>query len=209
MKLTRHALLFLTLLAGVSSASAPCTAANFGDGVCDCGCGTADADCPPRPAGQSAFTVCEQSHCVAGQVPWEHAPASCMNSACGDGWVDAAAGEVCDDHNALASGGCAANCRSVNAGYVCGAGAAGCRLAPADAGPPVVDAGVADAGAPDAGAPDAGTTSGADAGDGNGLDGGVDEAPGGAMPRTGCSAIGVELLGLAGLLLRRRKSAAA
>lgn len=135
-----------------------CPAAVFGDGRCDCGCGTVDSDCP---AG-AKFTACQVTHCAAGTVPWEHNPHTCMASACGDGWNDTASGEVCDDGNALASGGCAANCRAVNAGYVCGEGASGCRAAP-------VDAGAADAGAvvPDAGqmmTVDAGVMATADAG---------------------------------------------
>lgn len=203
MNLTRCVLLSLALSAGSSFANAPCVAANFGDGVCDCGCGTVDPDCGPPAPGKSEFTVCVQNHCASGRVPWEHMPSACMNSACGDGWADTAAGEVCDDGNALNSGGCAANCRSVTAGYDCGAGALGCRLAPVDAGQP--DAGVQqrDAGSTSA---DAGTDAGAgaqepDAGSPTG------EQPGDAMPKTGCSAMGGDLLVLGLLLTRRRRSA--
>lgn len=85
-----------------------------------------------------------------------------MASACGDGWNDTVGGEVCDDKNALASGGCSANCRAVNAGYVCGERATGCQTAPVDAGA-TVDAGTM----PDAGTMmtnDAGVTGTPDAG---------------------------------------------
>ena len=135
-----------------------CAAAVFGDGRCDCGCGTVDSDCP---AG-AKFDACQVTHCAAGTVPWEHNPHTCMASACGDGWNDPASGEVCDDGNALAGGGCAANCRAVTSGYVCGEGATGCRAAPVDAGAP--DAGVV---VPDAGqlmTVDAGVTAAPDAG---------------------------------------------
>lgn len=106
-----------------------CAASAFGDSVCDCGCGQVDPDCRA-----GTFTVCEVGHCPAGQVPWEHNPEVCMTSACGDGWKDPARGEVCDDGNAVASGGCAARCTAVNPGYTCGEMAAGCRRAPVDAG---------------------------------------------------------------------------
>ena len=149
--------LALTLVPSVVLAQT-CAAAVFGDGRCDCGCGTVDSDCP---AG-AKFTACQVSHCPVGQVPWEHQPNTCMGSACGDGWNDTVGGEVCDDKNALASGGCSANCRAVNAGYVCGERATGCQVAPVDAGAPM-DAGVV----PDAGAmmtADAGVTATPDAG---------------------------------------------
>ncbi|MDP2275610.1 MAG: hypothetical protein Q8K32_32980 [Archangium sp.] len=122
-----------------------------------------------------------------------------MTSACGDGWNNPDAGEACDDKNALNSGGCTADCRAVSPGYVCGAGAAGCSLAPIDAGQPATDAGVSGGTDAGSGVTDAGSVvEEADAGLGR---------PGEPMPRTGCSAIGTELLFLAGLLLRRRSSA--
>lgn len=164
--------------------------------ACDCGCGVVDTRCP---AGR--FVGCEVAHCPAGQVPWEHTPSECMMSACGDGWRDEAAGEVCDDGNALASGGCAADCRSVNPGYVCGVRAQGCRLAPADAGTG------ADAGA------GGGSAGGAGGGAGGGASGGGPAVVGdggvltGEMPKTGCSASGLGPLTLAlALLLERRRA---
>ncbi len=200
MKLVPSALLFsLVFASGVSFASGPCTAATFGDGVCDCGCGSNDPDCPPRTMG-TAFTVCQVSHCASGQVPWEHQPSTCMNSACGDGWNDPNTNEVCDDGNALASGGCAANCRSVNPGYTCGPNASKCRLAPVDAG---TDAGV-DAGV-DAGTLGAGPDAGSPGVDASAVDAGADELPRGELPKTGCSALGGELLWLASLLMLRAR----
>jgi len=150
MRLALSLTLALTLCPAAALAQT-CAAAVFGDGRCDCGCGAVDSDCP---AG-AKFTACQVSHCTADQVPWEHTPQSCMPSACGDGWNDTVGGEVCDDKNALASGGCSANCRAVNPGYVCGERATGCQVAP-DAGAVAPDAGSmmpADAGvtAPDAG----------------------------------------------------------
>ncbi|MBE2254353.1 MAG: hypothetical protein IAE78_32800 [Myxococcus sp.] len=169
-------------------AAQTCLATVFGDGKCDCGCGVVDSDCP---AG-AKFTACEVTHCGPGTVPWEHNPHTCMMSACGDGWNDTAGNEVCDDGNALASGGCAANCRAVNPGYVCGAGASGCRLAPADGGQ-------GDAGAPDAGAPaiDAGATV---------ADGGQVLGP--TATTQGCAASGggaQMLVVLAGVMASRRR----
>jgi cysteine-rich repeat protein len=55
-----------------------------------------------------------------------------MTSVCGDGWKDEAMGETCDDGNAIASGGCSADCKTVSAGYTCGERADKCALAPSD-----------------------------------------------------------------------------
>lgn len=117
----------------------------FEDGVCDCGCRVPDRDCP-----RGLFDVCERSGCPEGQVPWEHRPTSCMRSACGDGWVDENLGEVCDDGEALNSGGCSADCQFVNPGWICGVRAEGCEsdgTKPIDMAidDPVVDASVPDA----------------------------------------------------------------
>jgi cysteine-rich repeat protein len=173
-------LLFVSLsLAPLTAQAQQCAATLFGDGVCDCGCGTADPDC----GAGATFANCVRSHCTAGKVPWEHTPSTCMTSACGDGWKDPAAGEACDDGNALASGGCSASCGAVSSGYVCGEGAAGCHLAPIDAGSPTPDAGsTVDAGT-DAGL-GAGGGAGA-AGGGSGADAGTDPAP----QQGGCSTV--------------------
>lgn len=175
-------------LAPAASVAQTCASSLFGDGVCDCGCGSIDPDCPTG----SKFDACERSHCSTGQVPWEHQPFSCMASACGDGWNDSASGEACDDGNALNSGGCSADCTTVMPGYVCGERAQGCRLAPNDAG------------LPDAGRP----ASDVDAGAGGGAGGGTG-AGGGAPPTTqGCTATGASVtLSLALLALRRRRAA--
>lgn len=141
----RHSVLVLALLSApyLPARADTCDPSVFGDGVCDCGCGTRDSDCAA-----GTFVVCKVSHCAAGQVPWHQTPSSCMTSACGDGWKDTAAGEACDDGNALAGGGCSADCQTVTAGYECGERAAGCHLIFVDAGPET-DAGVtADAGTP-------------------------------------------------------------
>lgn len=171
--------LALTLAPGLALAQT-CAASLFGDGVCDCGCGTVDPDCPVG----AKFTACGRNHCAAGTVPWEHNPHTCMTSACGDGWNDPTRGEACDDKNALSSGGCSAACASVNPGYVCGAGASGCQLAPVDAGQP--DAGQPDGGPADAGSPGAQADAGETAtGGGGGSDGTPQPA--------GCSAGGTGL----------------
>jgi uncharacterized protein (TIGR03382 family) len=104
-----------------------CAAEAYEDGVCDCGCGAVDRDC----AG-STFATCARSACGPGEVPWEHAPESCMSSACGDGWRDEAAGEACDDFEALDGGGCSRDCAAVNPGWACGDGAEGCAALPGD-----------------------------------------------------------------------------
>lgn len=191
-----------------------CSAETFYDGVCDCGCGAPDADCP-----SGTFELCERSGCPTGQVPWEHSPGSCMQSACGDGWMDDAMGEACDDGDALAGGGCNATCSEVTAGFSCGVRAQGCTAAAPDAG--VVDGGAPDGGAvvdtgvtPDAGeAPDAGET--VDAGETPDTGVTVDAGTTAAVPEeteegSGCNAAGATMLSpwlLAGLLvLTRRRS---
>jgi cysteine-rich repeat protein len=129
---------FLLTSFGAPALAAPawrCEPRLEGDGVCDCGCGRRDAlDCEGE-----TFEMCARSGCPEGQVPWEHAPDSCMTSACGDGWLDPARGEVCDDGEALAGGGCNADCSAVNDGWVCLELADKCERLPAD-----VDAGSAD-----------------------------------------------------------------
>lgn len=121
----------LAWLAPAAAAAAPagwtCDDAYYADGTCDCGCQVVDSDCP-----DGTFTVCERSGCPRGQVPWEHSPQSCMDSACGDGWLDTFKGEVCDDGEALTAGGCGAGCKAVNAGWTCGTLAQGCEEAPAE-----------------------------------------------------------------------------
>ena len=99
-----------------------CDADWYTDETCDCGCGVDDPSCP-----QGHFDICERSGCPEGQVPWEHAPDSCMRSACGDGWVDEELGEVCDDGEALDSGGCSGDCQMINVGWTCGEMAEGCE----------------------------------------------------------------------------------
>jgi cysteine-rich repeat protein len=138
--MTRWLLLVFLFLAPAAFACA-----TRGDGVCDCGCGTVDPDCG------EGFGFCQRNHCPPGQVPWEHQPETCMTSACGDGWRDERTGEVCDDADALARGGCSADCKQVNAGFSCGERASGC-VRHTDGG---VDAGVdAGVGGPvDAGLP--------------------------------------------------------
>ncbi len=193
-------ILILTCLTPLSAMAGRCDGL-IGDGVCDCGCLSTDSDCT-----SGEFSVCVRGHCPSGQVPWEHSNSQCMTSACGDGWKDEAAGEACDDGNALASGGCSADCHTVTTGYVCGAVASGCHLAPPDAGSPGVDAGTIDAGqsgTPDAGgAVDAGARMDAGAADAGTLDT--------QKPSGGCSAVPqADLLSgiaLAWLLARARGS---
>lgn len=127
-------LFFALLLTGSTTraAEAPkppgnwtCDVAFYQDGVCDCGCTAKDPDC-----GAGTFTVCERHACPEGKAPWEHEPWKCMTSVCGDGWRDERAGEVCDDGNALASGGCSADCKAISPGYLCGDRAEKCAPDP-------------------------------------------------------------------------------
>lgn len=196
MSFRSSALLCLALsLAPITALAQRCDAATLSDSVCDCGCGVADAACN----GGIHFSVCSVSRCPAGEVPWEHAPSSCMSSACGDGWKDPAAGEACDDGNALAGGGCSADCHAVTAGYLCGESATGCRLAPVDAGSPTPDAGVADAGVADAGPPQPVI----EPGPFHSPDAGADPVP---APTGGCSTVPTSCLALAAALGLRRRS---
>jgi cysteine-rich repeat protein len=146
------------------------------DAVCDCGCGFVDPDCG------EGFGACVRHACPAGQVPWEHQPETCMSSACGDGWRDERAGEVCDDGDALDRGGCAGDCKRVNAGFTCGERADGCQR-------------TGDAGVPDAGSPPP-------------VDAGVAPQEPAPMPKTGCATapglVGLLTLGFA--ITRRRRS---
>lgn len=186
MKLAPASLSFLLLLTPAAASAGVCADSLFGDAVCDCGCGKVDPDCP-----QGTFTVCERSHCAAGQVPWEHSPASCMASACGDGWNDPARGEACDDGNALAGGGCSADCKTVSNGFACGERASGCRAAPDDAGTPA--------------SPDAGDATTGDAG--TPVDAGTDPVTrSDSGPGSGCTATGSGAMawGALGWLLARR-----
>lgn len=165
----------LALLSSLLSASLAlaqqCPPARLGDGVCDCGCDPAsDPDCP-----SGRFTVCERNNCPAGQVPWSDLPKLCMSSACGDGWADPVANEVCDDGDALASGGCAADCKSVNPGFQCGPRTVGCS--------PI---------------PDAGST--VDAGSGSGGGSATSGAGGGGAAMRGCQSVDGASLGWLALL---------
>jgi cysteine-rich repeat protein len=124
----------LSSLGGPATAKPPgnwtCAEAYWEDATCDCGCGADDPDCT-----MSTFEGCARSGCGAGKVPWEHAPASCMSSACGDGWKDERASEVCDDGEALAGGGCSADCKRVNEGWICGERAEKCAPSPTEPAP--------------------------------------------------------------------------
>lgn len=138
---------FGLLASAPAGAQAPsgwiCDASLYDDGVCDCGCDVKDSDCPAS----GTFEICERSGCSVGQVPWEHQPETCMQSACGDGWRDQNLGEACDDGNALNRGGCNADCSAVNLTWVCGDRAEGCQRQLPDSGV-VFDSGVLiDAGA--------------------------------------------------------------
>lgn len=134
----------LTAVFALQSGQVPtkwtCDAGQYGDQLCDCGCGALDSDCAT-----AHFSVCARFVCPAGEVPWEHDNPSCMPGTCGDGWKGA--NEACDDANALASGGCNATCSAVSDGYRCGERAEGCAVY--DAGMGAVDAGGGDL--PDAG----------------------------------------------------------
>lgn len=133
---TASVALLLTLATIASSASAKppgewtCEEGFYEDDTCDCGCGAPDPDCT-----MSTFEGCMRSGCGEGKVPWEHAPESCMTSACGDGWKDEAMGEACDDGDAIASGGCSADCKTVSSGYTCGERADKCALTPTEQDP--------------------------------------------------------------------------
>jgi uncharacterized protein (TIGR03382 family) len=113
------AMTMMMMIANQTPANWACDDARYGDDVCDCGCDALDSDC-----GSTEFIACARSNCTGTQVPWEHQNDQCMASTCGDGWR--ADNEACDDFNALASGGCNADCSAVNAGFTCGEGATGC-----------------------------------------------------------------------------------
>lgn len=148
-------LAILPFTQAAAAAKAPggwtCDDGLYEDGICDCGCGDDDADCK-----LSTFEGCERSACAEGKVPWEHAPSSCMSSACGDGWLDPSRGEVCDDGEALAGGGCAADCGAVNEGWACGERAQKCEPAVVEEGPE--DTGDTGAEGEEVGTSDAGTS---------------------------------------------------
>lgn len=183
--------MLLSLVAALALSAVPsnwaCDPQQYADGVCDCGCTAADSDCT-----STNFAACERSGCTGGQVPWEHQNASCMASACGDGWK--ADAEACDDGNALASGGCNSNCSAVNPGYTCGDRATGCSVVSAP-----------DAGQPDSGELDAGSASEpADAGssDEAAVDGGAPHPHEEEPPSGGCSSMpGAPLLTILGAAL--------
>ena len=112
------------LLAAPAQAPAgwACADEAFADGVCDCGCDVRDDDCD-----SGEFDGCVTNGCPDGRAPWEHQNDQCMASTCGDGWK--ADDEACDDFNALASGGCSADCSAVSDGFTCGEAATGCTEA--------------------------------------------------------------------------------
>lgn len=153
----------------------------FGDDTCDCGCDARDSDC-----GGATFDVCVRDNCAPGESPWAEFNESCMASACGDGWADTE-GEACDDADALASGGCNADCSAVNEGFTCGAGAAGCT---------------ADAGGEGEGEGE-GEGDGGGEGEGEGDDDGDDPGNGGCSAST-ASPLGAVAVAL--LVIRRRRS---
>lgn len=157
-----------------------CDDAAYGDGaVCDCGCDAPDSDCP-----DGEMVNCDTSSCPGDQAPWEHQSDQCMGGSCGDGWKSA--DEACDDFNALASGGCNADCSAVNEGFTCGDAALGCQAV---------------AGGEGEGEGEAAEGEG-EASEGEGEDGGGDDG--------GCAGTPAGLaVALAALLGRRRARAAA
>lgn len=210
--------LTLALVPTAASAQA-CDSETYSNGLCDCGCGTVDPECPTG----ANFTLCQSNQCAAGQVPQRATPKSCSPTSCGDGWKDPRVDEACDDGDTLATGGCSATCEAITSGYLCGAFATGCAGDPNAEGTP-------DAGAPSDGgtSSDAGTGGGSGTGGGGGTGGGSGTGGGGATGggsatgagtgntkpppssepiSTGCTTTGGALLGFAALawLSRRRR----
>lgn len=214
--------LTLTLVPAAAYAQA-CDAETFSNGLCDCGCGTNDPECPAS----IDFSACQSNYCPSGQVPEKLSPKSCRASACGDGWRDQRLDEACDDGDTAATGGCSATCEAVSPGYLCGLLGAGCVLDPEFEGN--VDAGTpSDAGTGGGGGGGASGGGGGTAGGGGGATGGGGGTTGGGAgggatgggggfsgtPKpppssepinTGCSAGGGALLAFAALTLLRRR----
>ncbi|HYC56506.1 MAG TPA: M4 family metallopeptidase [Candidatus Binatia bacterium] len=76
-----------------------CPRDSYGNGICDCGCGVTDVDCPDDSA-----DACESDSCATTASPDEEAPASCVSSQCGNGIYDQA--EECEDGNVNIGDGC-------------------------------------------------------------------------------------------------------
>ncbi|HPH69083.1 MAG TPA: DUF642 domain-containing protein, partial [Kofleriaceae bacterium] len=57
----------------------------------------------------------------------------CLPNTCGNGVIDAAAQEACDDGNAVGSDGCSNDCREIEVGYTCATAGAPCSAVCGDA----------------------------------------------------------------------------
>jgi cysteine-rich repeat protein len=90
---------------------------DFGDGVCDCGCGAVDVDC----ALPLAVDDCERG-CGGGLVS-PNDPTACVPPACGNGLIEPLEG--CDDANVAAGDGCDAAC-AIEGGYSCSGAPSSC-----------------------------------------------------------------------------------
>ena len=84
---------------------------------------------PPNP-GNGCSATCQR------EAGWSCKPGSCTKlAACGDGIVQASAGEVCDQGKYRSSAGCSYDCRAQGAGCSCTPGSAcQCTLSACDAG---------------------------------------------------------------------------
>ncbi len=102
--------------------------ATGGDG-CSANCTQVEAGWACGAAGAACTEVCGDLLRVGTEECDDGGPsascnADCTVSSCGDGVVNAAAGEVCDEGGAVASGGCAGDCAQIFAGWYCTAGQA-------------------------------------------------------------------------------------
>ncbi|MFZ9888614.1 MAG: hypothetical protein ACO3JL_14035, partial [Myxococcota bacterium] len=69
-----------------------CRPAEYGNGICDCGCGVQDVDCA-----NLNDASCAETHCEDGFAPAPTNNALCTELTCGDGRVSR--GELCDGNN--------------------------------------------------------------------------------------------------------------
>ena len=97
-----------------------CAPELFNDTACDCGCGALDDECE-----DGTIQSCERNHCADGDVPLTRKPQTCAESRCGDGWLDEANGEICDNGD-IANVGCSMDCTEIDEGWECGRLASGC-----------------------------------------------------------------------------------
>jgi cysteine-rich repeat protein len=82
-----------------------CPVEYYADGICDCGCGVLDPDCPSLSA-----DVCEFNNCPNDADVVVDDNTRCSIPGCGDGVVTPPV-EECDDGNLIPGDGCSASCQ--------------------------------------------------------------------------------------------------